>query len=151
MKHFLSQDFLGYLKSCSKIYCKELMDSEDLVQDTILQILESKDKLDEVKNIKAWAKVIMKNIYLNKAKRDKIRQSEELKEDILYYSEEDDFEIEDLMQKLFTEEQIKIIRLRQEGFSIKEIAKSLETGRSESYIKSNIILIKAIIFKEVKC
>ena len=54
---------------------KNLEDAEDLLQETLMRALASRDKFTEGTNLKAWLYTIMKNIFINSYRRNKKRNT----------------------------------------------------------------------------
>lgn len=61
------------LKKFAYHLTQDTTDAEDLVHDTMLKAMINKDKFNEGTNLKGWLHTIMKNIFINKYRRDKKR------------------------------------------------------------------------------
>lgn len=61
---------LPELKSLAFSYTKNNENADDLVNETCLHILERKEFFKENKNIKGWFSVILRNIFINKYRKD---------------------------------------------------------------------------------
>ena len=62
---------LPMLKEMARKYCKDELDREDLVSDTILRLWLHRDDFDERHALKSLAWKIMQNLYINKYNRHK--------------------------------------------------------------------------------
>lgn len=132
MKDFLSPEFLEYLKEYSKCLCQDEFEADDLFQDTVLRIIENKDKYDRTRSIYPWAKVIMKNLFLNKAKKIKEKELDE-NEDYEKNKLEEHSDLVDELRSILYGRNLDIAILIMEGYTIKDITKKL--GFSESTIR----------------
>lgn len=133
MKDFLSPEFLEYLKEYSKSLCQDEFEADDLFQDTVLRIIENKDKYDRTKSIYPWAKVIMKNLFLNKVKKIKEKELDE-NEDYERNKIEEHSDLVDELKSTLYGRNLDIAILIMEGYTIKDITKKLSL--SESTIRS---------------
>lgn len=64
---------------------RNVEDSEDLIQDTVVRALTNEDKFTEGTNLKAWLFTIMKNIFINNYRRNAKRNTIIDTTDNLYY------------------------------------------------------------------
>jgi RNA polymerase sigma-70 factor, ECF subfamily len=135
MKDFLSPEFLEYLKEYSKSLCQDEFEADDLFQDTVLRIIENKDKYDRTRSIYPWAKVIMKNLFLNKAKKIKEKELDK-NEDYEKNKLEEYSDLVDELRSILYGRNLDIAILIMEGYTIKDITKKL--GFSESTIRSSL-------------
>lgn len=53
-------------------FTRNVEDAEDLIQDTLLKALKYKDRFEDGTNFKGWLYTIMRNIFLNNCKKQKI-------------------------------------------------------------------------------
>jgi len=53
-------------------FTRNTEDAEDLIQDTFLKALKYKDKFEDGTNFKGWVYTIMRNIFLNNCKKQKL-------------------------------------------------------------------------------
>lgn len=113
-------------------------DANDLLQDTYLKALSSKDKFAEFTNLKAWAFTIMKNTFIN-SYRKSVRENSAFdnKESLLYYGSfsesqimqpDSEFTCKEIINGIEAlEDKFKIpFRMHTEGFKYEEIAKKLD-------------------------
>jgi len=63
------------LKPFALSLTRDLQDAHDLIQETLLRALSSREKFAEGTNLKAWLYTIMKNIFINNYRRNKKRNT----------------------------------------------------------------------------
>jgi len=63
------------LKPFALSLTRDLQDANDLIQETLLRALSSREKFAEGTNLKAWLYTIMKNIFINNYRRTKKRNT----------------------------------------------------------------------------
>ena len=63
------------LKPFALSLTRDVQDSHDLIQETLLRALSSREKFAEGTNLKAWLYTIMKNIFINNYRRNKKRNT----------------------------------------------------------------------------
>lgn len=126
------------LELFTRRFTTDKMESEDLVQDTVLKALTYRDKFKANTNLKGWLFTIMRNTFINnyrKAKRSKttIDDTPELYylnvEDTYTFNTPDgSFEYKDIMRSVNeTKEDLLVpFRMHTEGFKYHEIAEELD-------------------------
>jgi RNA polymerase sigma factor (sigma-70 family) len=132
----------------------------DLVQDTYLKALASKDKFVDFTNFRAWVFTIMKNTFINNYRRDVnknfiIDYTQDLyninqPHDTGYISPESNYnlkEIETTIDSLNNEFRIPF-RMHIEGYKYKEIADKL--GLKIGTVKSRIFLSRQKLMLSLK-
>lgn len=62
-----------YLISHAMKYTRDEDDAKDLIQDTLLRALLNFDKFREDTNIRGWLFIIMRNLFVNKYRKDRIK------------------------------------------------------------------------------
>jgi RNA polymerase sigma factor (sigma-70 family) len=67
-------DTRKYLKPFALKLTQDIVDAEDLIQDTMYRVFSNENKFQEGTNLKAWIYTIMKNIFINNY-RKKIKQN----------------------------------------------------------------------------
>ena len=67
----LIQKYLVHLSKRANQLVKSNQEAEDLLQDTIVRIIEQQDKYDPNRSFKAWSTQVMKNLYINQYNRRK--------------------------------------------------------------------------------
>lgn len=120
-------------------------DAEDAVQEVLVKIWKMQNKLDDIKNIEAFAMTVTRNHCLDKlkSKRNKFMS---LNEDIVKQAESDPYEVTEATDLVATvkkvmlqlpEQQRTIVHLRDiEGYDFEEIMKI--TGWEMNYLRVNL-------------
>jgi RNA polymerase sigma factor (sigma-70 family) len=68
---------MSYLRSFALKLTKNTIDSEDLVQETLIKILDNRSKYNvESGSFRSWITVIMRNIFINDYRKKKHRQTQ---------------------------------------------------------------------------
>lgn len=113
---------------------------EDLFQDTALRILEHPESIPEnADEFVWWAKRVMKNIYLNNVRAQKLRETDELDENLDLADTDSDLDYKILKEKVdaeLTDLDRDIFWLYVKGYSYKEI--SDKTGIKLGTVKSRL-------------
>lgn len=118
-------------------YLHNMEDAEDILQDTLLQYIKTKPSLNGPEHEKAWLLRVAANLSKNKIKYNKIRETDELAEELVGRQEEDLAFVWDAVKKL-PEKYREVVHLfYQEGFSTKEIAAALD--RKEATVRSDLL------------
>ena len=133
---------LTWINGIARAFCRNRMDAEDLVGDTVLKILMYGGHYDESKSFRLWVFVIMRNILRNKRRNLGIVET--------YWSLPDVIDCCDLSKRnmateliSFIEEYsgsgvgIKSVLLYAQGYSYKEIADMM--GVTVNIVKSRIL------------
>ena len=138
-KEFLDGNNESFIKIISKYeknliyfitrYVKDIDVAQDIYQDTVMYLLEHKEKYDAMYSLKAYLYLIAKSRainYLNSKKRnvpienyENTLQEEKLLEDIIF-SKERQKKIEKVIKKMKPEYQLVIYLTKIEGLSYKE-------------------------------
>lgn len=138
---------LPYLKNVALSFTKSEAAAEDLLQDTIVRIWSYQEKFTMGTNFKAWSSVIMRNIFINGYRKQKVRRAQL---EAFRYQQELDGEQTALnsgeleLNYKETLRQVELmktnystpIQLYHQGFSYQEIADELHT--SLGTVKSRI-------------
>lgn len=118
-------------------YLHNMEDAEDILQDTLLQYIKTKPQLESPDHEKAWLLRVAANLSKNKIQYNKIRETDELAEELVGKEEEDLVFVWDAVKKL-PEKYREVVHLfYQEGFSTKEISGILD--RKESTVRSDLL------------
>lgn len=118
-------------------YLHNMEDAEDILQDTLLQYIKTKPSLNGQEHEKAWFLRVAANLSKNKIKYNKIRETDELAEELVGRQEEDLAFVWDAVKKL-PEKYREVVHLfYQEGLSTKEIAAALD--RKEATVRSDLL------------
>lgn len=145
------------LKRLATNFTKDQFEKEDLVQETLIRSLKSLEKFMNNPKLISWLYVIMKNIYLNKYRRDCIHR---LATNEITYTQggshkinnnaEGGFVIKDVEAALkeLSAENYEIFSMYLEGFKYHEIA--AHTQKKEGTIKTRIHTIRKVLKKKLK-
>lgn len=131
------------VKCLLKLYKKDLMayamslekdshEAEDLLQDTVVHLIESKDLYEERGSLKAYAMIAMRRIFLNKIRRSKRYKS---KLDIIYSNSTNccaDTSIDRVyLEQLYDRTSDKdLLTLKAQKYTFKEISKMYKKSSS---------------------
>ena len=117
-------------------YLHNISDAEDVLQDTLIKYMESFPVFKSDEHEKAWLLRVAANISKNKIDYNKIRESDELEENLAVYEDESLAFVWDAVKNLPDKYREVIHLYYQEGYKIKEISKILR--RNESSIRSDL-------------
>lgn len=118
-------------------YLQNMSDAEDILQDTLIRYIRTKPGLNDENHEKAWLLKVAANLSKNKIKYNKLRETDELMEELVAKEEEDLGFVWEAVKAL-PEKYREVIHLfYEEGFSTKEIASVL--GRKESTVRSDLL------------
>ena len=133
---------LAWINGIARAFCRNRMDAEDLVGDTVLKILMYGGHYDESKSFRLWVFVIMRNILRNKRRNLGIVET--------YWSLPDVIDCCDLSKRNMATELISLIEeyagsgvgiksvlLYAQGYSYREIADMM--GVTVNIVKSRIL------------
>ncbi|MVZ67332.1 sigma-70 family RNA polymerase sigma factor [Sphingobacterium sp. DK4209] len=138
-------------------FTNDPVEKDDLVQETFIRSLNSLEKFTKHPKLISWLYVIMKNIYLNKYRREIVRRSAE--KEISYTQSfnsrignkaESLFVLKDVQDalKLLSGENYQIISMYLEGFKYYEIAEHM--NMKEGTIKTRIHSIRKFLKKKLQ-
>ena len=117
-------------------YLHNLSDAEDILQDTLIQYMKTKPVLHDENHEKAWLLKVCANLSKNRIKYNKLRETDELLEEITGSEEEDLRFIWEAVKDLPDKYREVIHLFYQEGYSTKDIAEIL--GRNEVTVRSDL-------------
>ena len=117
-------------------YLHNLSDAEDILQDTLIQFLKSAPAFENEGQEKAWLLTVASNLSKNKLSYLKIRQADELSEELVSEEKEDLKYVWEAVKKLPVKNREVIHLFYQEGYSTKEIADILK--RREATVRSDL-------------
>ena len=118
-------------------YLHNMEDAEDILQDTLLQYIKTKPDLNGPDHEKAWLLRVAANLSKNKIKYNKLREADELAEELVGKEDEDLAYVWDAVKKLPDKYREVIHLFYQEGFATKEISQILE--RNEATVRSDLL------------
>lgn len=120
-----------YLKPHAMKYTKDEDDAKDLIQDTLLRALLNFDKFREDTNMRGWLFIIMRNLFVNKYRKDRIKAISLDSEEAIQlpsYSTADSFlnikQIYSVIGNLPRQHQ-KPLQMHMEGYKYEEINNNL--------------------------
>ena len=117
-------------------YLHNTDDAEDVVQDTLMQYLKTTPDFDNPAHEKAWCLQVAGNIAKNKIKYNKVRDADELNEELVA-EEREDLSFVWSAVKALPEKYREVIHLfYHEGYATAEIARIL--GRNEATVRSHL-------------
>ena len=117
-------------------YLQNMDDAEDILQDTLLQYIKTKPSLNGPDHEKAWLLKVAANLSKNRIKYNKLRQTDELAEELVGKEDEDLAFVWDAVKQLPDKYREVIHLFYQEGLSTKDIAAVLE--RNEATVRSDL-------------
>lgn len=137
MVGFIMEKYGDTIYRAAYAYLHNCADAEDIVQDTLIKYLQSRQTFETEAHEKAWILKVAVNLSKNKIDYNKIRQAEELDENLPGNRREDLSFIWDEIKKLPKNQTMAIHLFYYEGLSTKEIAKILNVNEStfRSYLK----------------
>ncbi len=117
-------------------YLHNLSDAEDILQDTLIQYIKTRPVLDDEVHEKAWLLKVCANLSRNRIKYNKLRETDELLEEIVGREEEDLQFVWEAVKKLPSKYSEVIHLFYQEGYATKDMATIL--GRNEATVRSDL-------------
>lgn len=143
---------LSWIRGIARTFCRNRMDAEDLVGDTILKVLLNADRFDVGQSFRLWVLVIMRNTYRQKLRHTGIVETfEKIPECSLGADPGTDFSSCDSIAMI--EEYAKshvCVRsalLYAKGYSYREIADM--QGVSVNIVKSRILHGRRLVLKRL--
>ena len=121
-------------------YLHNMEDAEDILQETLIKYFTSKPLFENAKHRKAWLLTVASNLAKNRIDYNRIRQTDELNEELAGAEEnadgEDLADVWKAVSKLPTAQSEAIHLFYQEGYQTSEIARI--TGRREATVRSDL-------------
>lgn len=117
-------------------YLHNRSDTEEVLQDTLIQFLKTRPVFESDKHEKAWLLRVAGNLCKNRLKYNSLRQTDELREELIAEQREDLSFIWDAVQALPVQYREVIHLFYREGYSTREISQIL--GRKEATIRSDL-------------
>lgn len=111
-------------------------DTEEVLQDTLIQFLKTRPVFESDEHEKAWLLRVAGNLCKNRLKYNRLRQTDELREELIAEQREDLSFIWDAVQALPVQYREVIHLFYREGYSTREISQIL--GRKEATIRSDL-------------
>ena len=117
-------------------YLHNQSDTEEFLQDTLIQFLKTRPVFESDEHEKAWLLRVAGNLCKNRLKYNSLRQTDELREELIAEQREDLSFIWDAVQALPVQYREVIHLFYREGYSTREISQIL--GRKEATIRSDL-------------
>ena len=117
-------------------YLHNQSDTEEVLQDTLIQFLKTRPVFESDEHEKAWLLRVAGNLCKNRLKYNRLRQTDELREELIAEQREDLSFICDAVQALPVQYREVIHLFYREGYSTREISQIL--GRKEATIRSDL-------------
>ena len=117
-------------------YLHNQSDTEEVLQDTLIQFLKTRPVFESDEHEKAWLLRVAGNLCKNRLKYNSLRQTDELREELIEEQREDLSFIWDAVQALPVQYREVIHLFYREGYSTREISQIL--GRKEATIRSDL-------------
>ena len=117
-------------------YLHNQSDTEEVLQDTLIQFLKTRPVFESDEHEKAWLLRVAGNLCKNRLKYNRLRQTDELREELIAEQREDLSFIWDAVQALPVQYREVIHLFYREGYSTREISQIL--GRKEATIRSDL-------------
>lgn len=133
---FIMEKYGDTIYRAAYAYLHNSADAEDIVQDTLIKYLQNGQNFESETHEKAWILKVAVNLSKNKIDYNKIRQADELDENLPGNRREDLSFIWDEIKKLPKNQAMAIHLFYYEGLSTKEIAKILNV--KESTLRSDL-------------
>lgn len=117
-------------------YLHNMSDSEDILQETLIQVIKTNPTFENETHKKAWLIRVASNLSKNKIDYKKLRDTDELNEELVANEKEDLAFVWDAVKQLPEKFREVIHLFYQEGYSTKDISEIL--GRNESTVRSDL-------------
>ena len=117
-------------------YLHNQSDTEEVLQDTLIQFLKTRPVFESDEHEKAWLLRVAGDLCKNRLKYNSLRQTDELREELIAEQREDLSFIWDAVQALPVQYREVIHLFYREGYSTREISQIL--GRKEATIRSDL-------------
>ena len=117
-------------------YVHNMSDAEDILQETLIRYLENRPVFENEKHEKAWLFRVAANLSKNKIAYNKIRQTDQLEDQLIAQEREDLTFVWDAVKRLPESYREAIHLYYYEGFPTAQIAEIL--GKKESSVRSDL-------------
>ena len=118
-------------------YLHNMEDAEDVLQDTLIKYMQSSPDFNGPEHEKAWLITVASNLSKNKIKYNKVREADELSEELVGREEQDLAFVWEAVKQLPVKYREVVHLFYQEGYSTGEIAKILD--RKEATVRSDLL------------
>lgn len=117
-------------------YLHNREDAEEVLQETLIRFLQAKPLFVSKEHEKAWLLRVAGNLSKNKLRAEKIRQTDELKEELVAQQREDLAFVWEAVSRLPEKQRQAIHLFYHEGYSTRQIAQILE--KNEATVRSDL-------------
>lgn len=117
-------------------YLHNREDAEEILQETLIRFLQTKPLFVSADHEKAWLLRVAGNLSKNKLRAEKIRQTDELKEELVAQQREDLAFVWEAVSRLPEKQRQAIHLFYHEGYSTRQIAQILE--KNEATVRSDL-------------
>jgi RNA polymerase sigma-70 factor (ECF subfamily) len=117
-------------------YLHNMSDAEDILQDTLIQFIKTDPSFESAEHEKAWLLRVAANLSKNKIQYNKLRETDELAEELTSEEKDDLAFVWDAVKELPENFREVVHLFYQEGYATKEIAEIL--GKNESTVRSDL-------------
>ncbi len=117
-------------------YLHNREDAEEILQETLIRFLQAKPLFVSKEHEKAWLLRVAGNLSKNKLRAEKIRQTDELKEELVAQQREDLAFVWEAVSRLPEKQRQAIHLFYHEGYSTRQIAQIL--GKNEATVRSDL-------------
>ena len=117
-------------------YMHNREDAEEILQETLIRFLQAKPLFVSTEHEKAWLLPVAGNLSKNKLRAEKIRQTDELKEELVAQQREDLAFVWEAVSRLPEKQRQAIHLFYHEGYSTRQIAQIL--GKNEATVRSDL-------------
>lgn len=117
-------------------YVHNMEDAQDILQDTLIQLLRTEPVFENESHKKAWLLRVAANLSKNRIAYNKRRMTDELRADLVADDREDLMFVWDAVQQLKEKHRAAIHLFYYEGYTTAEIAQIL--GRKESTVRTDL-------------
>lgn len=117
-------------------YLHNQSDAEEVLQDTLLQVVRTKPEFQNAAHAKAWVLRVAANLSKNRIAYNKVRYADELEEELVAEEQENLSYVWEAVKQLPQPYREVIHLFYYEGYSTRQIAEILE--RKESSIRSDL-------------
>ena len=117
-------------------YLHNMSDAEEVLQDTLVQFLKTAPEFESENHEKAWLLRVAANLSKNRIRYNKLRETDELKDELVAEEREDLSFVWEAVKSLPVKYREVIHLFYHEGYQTAQIAKVL--GRNESTVRSDL-------------
>ena len=117
-------------------YLHSMEDAEDILQDTLIRFMDRAPSFDSESHERAWLLRVAANLSKNRIDYNKVRQTDELNEELVSESREDLSFVWESVKKLPVPQREVVHQYYQENLSTAEIARVLK--EKESTVRSHL-------------